>query len=229
MDFSREQIACKCDTNEFSASRIHSINVFTSFYSRFPVHELVMAGASDYFYNRLHKTDINDNTTDFVPIDDPFRLDIHSSILEPIIQYCYMGHATIADDNISGVLAAAGTLQIQNLLALCCNALGKMLTPANCLQYLQTAKEHHMTGLTAKALEMVADNLIDVCKTKEFHRLSIPQMNWLLRKLSRTQNGLYDDLLRSLKCSESEFVTSMPQLFTSSDTLSIIRSAVSCD
>lgn len=186
-----------------------------------------MAGSSDYFYGKLQKTDINDNANDFISIDDPYRFDIHSSILDLIIKFCYMGHIVLTDNNIKSLLIAAGTLKIPNLLAQCCEAIDKMLSPSNCLQYIQIAKDHHMNDLLDKSLDLIADNLIDVCKTNEFYRLSIPQMNWLLRNLSKNQNGLYDDLLKSLKRSESEFVSLMPQLFTDSDTLSIVRSAVS--
>lgn len=195
---------------------------------RFHVHHIVMAGSSDYFYEKLQKPDINDNTSEFISIDDPLRFDIHSSILELIISFCYMGSVTLTDSNIKSLLIAAGTLKIPNLLAQCFNAIDKLLNPKNCLQYIQIAKEHQMNDLIDKALDLIADNLIDVCKTNDFYRLSIPQMNWLLRNLSKNQNGLYDDLLKSLKRSESEFASLMPQLFTDSDTLSYVRSAVSC-
>lgn len=186
-----------------------------------------MAGSSDYFYEILQKTDINDSANEFISVDDPYRLDIHSSILELIIKFCYMGNITLTDNNMKSVLIAAGTLKIPNLIVRCGDAIDKTLTPKNCLQYMQIAKDHRMDDLIEKALDVIADNLMDVCKTNEFYRLSIPQMNWLLRNLSKMQNGLYDDLLRSLKRSESEFVALMPQLFTDSDTLSIVRSAVS--
>lgn len=185
-----------------------------------------MAGTSEYFYEKLLKPD-KMNSSDFITFLDPLRFDIHSSILELIITFCYKGQITLTDANINEILEAAGTLKITALLNQCRDAINDLLTPENCLQFIQVAKEYHLNELIDKALNFIANNLVDVCKTCDFNRLDTPQMNWLLRLLSKNQCGLYDDLLKLLHPTKSELAASIPQMFTNSSTSSIVRLAVS--
>lgn len=185
-----------------------------------------MAGTSEYFYEKLLKPD-KMNSSDFMTFFDPLRFDIHSSILEMIITFCYKGQITMTDTNINEILEAAGTLKITTLLNQCRGGIDDLLTAENCLQLIQVAKEYHLNDLIDKALNFIANNLVDICKTCDFNRLDTPQMNWLLRLLSKNQCGLFDDLLKLLHPSKSELAPLIPQMFTNSETSSIIRLAVS--
>lgn len=186
-----------------------------------------MAGMSDYFFEKLFNKDNEEDLSEFVMVDDPFLLNIHSTTLEPIISFCYSKSIKLTNQNTEDLLNAAAILKIKKLETIVCNSFENTMGTNNCLKYLQIAEKYHLNALLDKAFNLISGNLAEICRTAEFYRLDIDRMNWLLENLSKHENGMFDDLLKSLKRSESEYAALMPELFTESETLPVIRSAVS--
>lgn len=186
-----------------------------------------MAGLSDFFYEKLFNKDNKDDSTEFVMIEDPFLLNIHSTTLELIISFCYSKNIKLTSQNTEDLLDAASLLKIKKLETVCCNSIGDMMSTNNCLKYLQIAEKYNLNVLLDKAFNMISENLPEICRTAEFYRLDFFRMNWLLENLSKHEDGIYDDLLKSLKRSESEYAALMPELFNENETLPVVRSAVS--
>lgn len=184
-----------------------------------------MAGKSDYFFNNLLAVGDHNKLTECSVIQNDFcRLNIDSESLEMIITFCYSGAVELTIDNVEYVLIGAIELQIDSLIVLCSQMLDDLLCINNCIRFLEIADKYNLMDLRDNSLSIVAERLPNVNKLPEFYHLDGSQMFWLIELLSKSKDGIFDDLLKSLNDAENVFP---PHLLASASTHSAIRAAVS--
>lgn len=183
-----------------------------------------MAGKSDYFFNNLLNGVEHDTFSDYTASDNSCQLNIDSEAVDVIITFCYTGAAELTIDNVENVLIGAKKLKIESLSVLCDEMFGELLDLTNCIRFLEIADKYEINILKENALAIISDELPHINRLPEFYHLNGSQMFWLIELLSTSQNGIFDDLLKSLDDAENVFPA---HLLTATDTHAAIRAAVS--
>lgn len=185
-----------------------------------------MAGKSDYFFNNLLNGNELDTGTEYIDDVNSCQLNIDSDAVEVIITFCYSGAAELTIDNVENVLDGAKELLIDSLVLLCAEMLENMLDIKNCIQLLKIADKQELIYLKRNALAIICEELPHINRLPEFYHLNGSEMFWLIELLSNSQDGIFDDLIKSLNEAEKAFASL--HLIAGSDTKMAIRAAVSC-
>lgn len=188
------------------------------------MHSNIMAGKSDYFFNNLLNDVEHDKLSESMASINSCRLNIDSEAVDVIITFCYTGAAELTVDNVESVLIGARELHIDSLALLCGEMLEKLLDMTNCIRFLEIAAKHDIDMLKENALSIITDELPHINRLPEFYLLNGSQMLWLIELLSKSQDGVFDDLLKSLNDAENAFPA---HLLAGTDALAAVRAAVS--
>lgn len=188
------------------------------------MHSNIMAGKSDYFFNKLLNAAEHDTFADYMAFNNSCQLNIDSDAVEAIITFCYTGTVELTVDNVDSVYDGANQLQIESLIILCCDMLEDTLDITNCIRYLDIADKQRLHGLKESALEIISEELPHINRLPEFYLLNGPQMSRLIELLSSSQNGIFDKLQESLNAAEKMFFSM--HLFDGNDTQRAMRAAV---
>lgn len=183
-----------------------------------------MAGKSDYYFNNLLNGVEHDKFSDYTALDNSCQLNIVSEAVDVIITFCYTGAAELTIDNVENVLIGARKLQIDSLALLCDEMFEQLLDVTNCVRFLEIADKHEIESLKANALAIITEELPHINRLPEFYHLNGSQMFWLIELLSNSQDGIFDDLLKSLNEAENMFPI---HRLADTDAYSAIRAAVS--
>ena len=183
-----------------------------------------MAGKSDYFFNNLLDDVEHDTFSDYTALDNSCQLNIDSEAVDVIITFCYTGAAELTIDNVESVLSGAKELQIDSLALLCNEMFEQLLDVTNCVRFLEIGDKHEIGTLKENALAIISEELPHINRLPEFYHLNGSQMFWLIELLSNSQDGIFDDLLKSLNHAENIFPS---HLLAGNDTQDAIRAAVS--
>ncbi|XP_031629439.1 uncharacterized protein LOC116344811 [Contarinia nasturtii] len=230
-----DQHHCEIAFHRFSLLRAKNLLtdavILSSDDKRFNVHSNIMAGKSDYFFNTLlnavnneseNVTDEHNSFLQCTTLDIVCQLSIDSLALEMIITFCYSGAIELTVDNVESMLIGARELAIDSLTLLCSKMLGDILDRNNCIQILEIADKQEIDTLREKSITVISAELPNISRLPEFYLLNGYQMYWLIELLSNSQNGIFDDLLKSLNDAES----SLPHyLFDGTDTHAAVRAA----
>ncbi|XP_055296570.1 uncharacterized protein LOC129565580 [Sitodiplosis mosellana] len=189
---------------------------------RFNVHSNIMAGKSDYFFNNLLDDVEHDEFSDYTALENSCQLNIDSETVDVIITFCYTGAAELTIDNVESVLIGAKELQIDSLALLCNEMLEELLDMTNCIRFLEIANKHEIEMLKENALAIISEELPHINRLPEFYHLNGSQMFWLIELLSNSEDGIFDDLLKSLNDAENVFPS---HLLAGTDTHAAIRAA----
>lgn len=101
--------------------------------------------------------------------------------LQALVQYCYTGTIEIREDNVETLLSTACLLQLNVVVAACCNFLAKQLHPSNCLGFALFAEQQSCNTLLKLSSSFTCHHFMQVCKNQEFYQLSADQLANLLK------------------------------------------------
>lgn len=187
-----------------------------------------MAGASDYYFSSLLNEIEEEELPDFLSLDNAIHLNVNSIIVESIIIFCYSGGIDISVHNVENVLTGAKELQVKSLVLICSEWLKKTLHVSNCIHYLKISEKQDIESLRENALVLIFGVLPHFNRLPEFSKLSASQMFWLMDLLSRSRNGIFDNLLQMMNYCDS-LPSIKPECLDGSNinTQSAVRAAVS--
>ncbi|KAK6024164.1 BTB And Kelch [Ostertagia ostertagi] len=108
-------------------------------------------------------------------------VDMETSTLETLVDYCYSGKIVISDANVSSILPAACLLQLDEVQAVllqkqCCEFLKNGLNLSNCLGIRVLAYTYSCQELLHSADKYILRNFQDILGTEEFHQLPVDQV-----------------------------------------------------
>ena len=150
----------------------------------FPVHRIVLAASSDYFY-AMFTNGMKESNQEMIELKDE---SITSNALKIILDSIYTEDLHVTEKNVFEVLAAAFHLQVTNVVQRCSEFLKKefvqlRLDLQNYCLLCTVADRHGMKDLREAAESKMALTFKDICESEEF--LSVIEPDQLVGLLSR--------------------------------------------
>ena len=150
----------------------------------FPVHRIVLAASSDYFY-AMFTNGMKESNQEIIELKDE---SITSNALKIILDSIYTEDLHVTEKNVFEVLAAAFHLQVTSVVQRCSEFLKKefvqlRLDLQNYCLLCTVANRHGMKDLREAAESKMALTFKDICESEEF--LSVIEPHQLVGLLSR--------------------------------------------
>ena len=150
----------------------------------FPVHRIVLAASSDYFY-AMFTNGMKESNQEMIELKDE---SITSNALKIILDSIYTEDLHVTEKNVFEVLAAAFHLQVTSVVQRCSEFLKKefvqlRLDLQNYCLLCTVANRHGMKDLREAAESKMALTFKDICESEEF--LSVIEPHQLVGLLSR--------------------------------------------
>ncbi|XP_028258197.1 kelch-like protein 10, partial [Parambassis ranga] len=93
-------------------------------------------------------------------------------MMELILEFAYTGSVNVTESNARRLFMEAVSLNIVELVQICCNFFEKTLCPDNCIGIWQFTKNYHVPELQLKAFHYVLSHFEEVVFGEEFLQLS---------------------------------------------------------
>ena len=178
----------------------------------FPVHRIVLAANSDYFY-AMFTNGMKEANQEVIELKDE---SISPNVLKIIMDSIYTGEFQVNKDNVFEVLAAADHLQVTTVVQKCCDFL---LTEFVKLRFdfetysriWEIAHSHGLKNLQDATESEMAKMYKDVCESKEF--LAYIGGDQLLSLLSRddlnahSETFIFKSVMQWIKHKKEERMT----------------------
>ncbi len=134
-----------------------------------PCHRMLLASASQYFYNKLvtEGDNLNNNLLEVEDISFP--------TLKLIVSYLYTGRINITAENAKDLIPACEILKLRSLLNTCERYIQdqSLINPDNCIGFYNMATRlPNATGLKEKAYHVMVSKFKEVVKGPEFKAMT---------------------------------------------------------
>ncbi|XP_028289100.1 kelch-like protein 10, partial [Parambassis ranga] len=103
-------------------------------------------------------------------------------MMELIIEFAYTGSVDVTESNAWRLFMAADSLNLVELVQICCNFFEKTLCPYNCVGIWQFTKTYHVPELHLKAFHYVLSHFEEVAFGEEFLQLSAQDVNDIISR-----------------------------------------------
>ncbi|XP_028846804.1 kelch-like protein 9 isoform X2 [Denticeps clupeoides] len=134
--------------------------------TRFPVHRVIMASASDYF-KAMFTGGMREQELKEIKLHG-----VSSTGLKNIINFIYTSHLDLKLSNLQDTLEAASFLQVMPVLNFCNQLLGSEVTVDNCVEVERIARDMLLEGVQAHVQNFVQENFYDLVQSNCFLELS---------------------------------------------------------
>ncbi|XP_037938704.1 kelch-like protein 5 isoform X2 [Teleopsis dalmanni] len=141
---------------------------------RVPAHRIVLSASSAYF-SAMFTGSLRETKENEVTLGE-----VQGEALQILVQYCYTGVIELREDSVETLLATACLLQLNDVVAACCNFLARQLHPSNCLGFAFFAEQQSCKTLLRLAQAYTCQNFMQVCKNQEFFQLNASQLGQLI-------------------------------------------------
>ncbi|PIO14558.1 hypothetical protein AB205_0067790 [Aquarana catesbeiana] len=141
----------------------------------FPVHKLVLAASSPYFAALL-SGGLKESSDDVVLIQE-----VEPNSFQLLLDFIYSGSVDISTENVQGLMVAADMMQLNDLVALCCDFLKEQIEPANCVGFFQFSEQLACQPLLEFTESYIHAHFPEVKQGDEFLNLTKDQLTRLLR------------------------------------------------
>ncbi|KAM3914191.1 LOW QUALITY PROTEIN: actin-binding protein IPP [Leptodactylus fuscus] len=141
----------------------------------FGVHKLVLAASSPYFAALL-SGGMKESSGDVVQIQE-----VSPAIFQLLLDYIYSGSVLISPDNVQDLMTAADMLQLNHVVALCCDYLKEQIEPGNCIGFFQFSEQLACQPLLEFTETYIHTHFPEVQQGDEFLALTKEQLIRLLR------------------------------------------------
>ncbi len=131
-----------------------------------PCHKLLLASASEYFYNKLVAAS-NASAHNLLEIEG-----ISFKTLKVIVSYIYTGHVNITVENAGHVIPACKNLKLNSAYATCVSYLMDKITPANSIGLHNVATINEVPQLQKRAKEVMVNDFKEVVSGPQFQNMS---------------------------------------------------------
>lgn len=145
----------------------------------FPAHKNVLASCSTYLKNLFSSDGGLNSDHEVVEVRG-----VSSEGLKHVINFVYTSELELTMTNVQHVLAAAGHLQLKEILNFCKSFLMTEISVYNCVNIIHIAEHYELSGVEEKAYSFIAEHLNELVKTEELQKLSVNNMSFLLDSYS---------------------------------------------
>lgn len=137
-------------------------------------HRVILAAASDYFMG-MFSLPLQESKSDEIQIQN-----MDGSTLISIVEFIYSGDIVLDVETVENIIRAADFLQMKKLITICCQFMVEHLEEENCLGIAIFAEHHNYTELFEEASSFATKNFSEVCREKEFLKLTADQVMRLI-------------------------------------------------
>ncbi|XP_075037754.1 actin-binding protein IPP isoform X2 [Mixophyes fleayi] len=141
----------------------------------FGVHKLVLAASSPYFAALLSGW-MKESSDNVVYIQD-----VGPSSFQLLLDFIYSGSVHISTENVQELMTAADMLQLNHVVALCCDFLKEQIDPANCIGFFQFSEQLSCQPLLEFTESYIHAHFPEVQMGDEFLTLTKDQLVRVLR------------------------------------------------
>ncbi|XP_018427501.1 PREDICTED: actin-binding protein IPP [Nanorana parkeri] len=141
----------------------------------FSVHKLVLAASSPYF-SALLSSGLKESSDDVVQIQE-----VEPDSFQLLLDFIYTGSVHISAENVQGLMVAADMLQLNDLVALCCDFLKEQIEPGNCVGFFQFSEQLSCQPLLEFTESYIHAHFPEAKQGDEFLNLTKDQLTRILR------------------------------------------------
>ncbi|XP_069837359.1 actin-binding protein IPP [Dendropsophus ebraccatus] len=141
----------------------------------FGAHKLVLAASSPYF-TALLSGGMKESSCDAVRIQE-----VEPAIFQLLLDFIYSGSVLISPENVQELMTAADMLQLNHVVALCCDFLKEQIDPGNCIGFFQFSEQLACQPLLEFTESYIHAHFPEVQQGDEFMALTKEQLIRLLR------------------------------------------------
>ena len=141
-----------------------------------PVHRAVMAAASPFFRG-MFASDLAERNKEAILLKE-----IDYDILQFIVAFAYNDEASLPDDRVHYLFAAADLFQIRDIFDACSKFLATQIRPTNCLGLAALADLHHCKSLHNTCTDYALKHYEEVISCDEFLFLPCDQLKQLISR-----------------------------------------------
>ncbi|XP_075688180.1 actin-binding protein IPP [Rhinoderma darwinii] len=141
----------------------------------FGAHKLVLAASSPYFAALL-SGGMKESSGDVVRIQE-----VDPAIFQLLLDFIYSGSVLISPENVQELMTAADMLQLNHVVALCCDFLKEQIDPGNCIGFFQFSEQLACQHLLEFTECYIHAHFPEVQQEDEFQTLTKEQLIRLLR------------------------------------------------
>lgn len=125
-------------------------------------HKVVLSAASPYF-RAMFTGEMSESKQSRVVIRD-----VSYEAMSMLVNYAYTAKIHIGEENVQALLSAACLLQLNGVIAVCCEFLIRQLDASNCLGFSDFAERHNCRDLLAAADKYTLQHFQTVADGEEF-------------------------------------------------------------
>ncbi|XP_017780748.1 PREDICTED: kelch-like protein 12 [Nicrophorus vespilloides] len=164
-----------------SLTSYQTSNVFTDVTlivdgNSFKAHKLILASCS-YYFQSMFMDEMLEAKENVAHIQG-----ISASGLSILLNYMYTSKLEITDLNVQDILATAVYTQVYPVVQACKQYLKLSLDVENCTDIATIADNYCLNDLKMDVFNFVSSSFIEVAKTKDFHRLSPEQIQYVVSR-----------------------------------------------
>ncbi|KAG9464724.1 hypothetical protein GDO78_019475 [Eleutherodactylus coqui] len=141
----------------------------------FGAHKLVLAASSPYFAALL-SGGMKESLCDVVRLQA-----VEPAIFQLLLDFIYSGSVLISPENVQELMTAADMLQLNHMVALCCDFLKEQIEPGNCVGFFQFSEQLACQPLLDFTESFIHAHFPEVQQGDEFQALTKEQLIRLLR------------------------------------------------
>ncbi|XP_056389059.1 actin-binding protein IPP isoform X2 [Hyla sarda] len=141
----------------------------------FGAHKLLLAASSPYFAALL-SGGLKESSCDVVRIQG-----VEAAIFQLLLDFIYSGSVLISPENVQELMTAADMLQLNQVVALCCDFLKEQIDPGNCIGFFQFSEQLSCQPLLEFTESYIQAHFPEVQQGDEFQLLTKEQLIRLLR------------------------------------------------